>query len=109
MNDLEKRLVVLDLLIARTKPLRDRQEKDLKRVKSYKGTSKEAKELLAKTKTALKLAKTERKAIIAKLLKAQDAANKSKNNLPSGSWLGGNDGATARPRAAHRRHGQWRG
>jgi hypothetical protein len=37
MNEMEKRLVVLDLLIARMKPLKDRQEADLKKVKSYKG------------------------------------------------------------------------
>jgi hypothetical protein len=76
MNDLEKRLVVLDLLIARTKPLREQQERDLEKVKSYKGDFKEAKQLLAKTKQGLKSAKTERKSIIAKLLKAEDAAAK---------------------------------
>jgi hypothetical protein len=76
MNELENRLVALDLLIARTKPVRERQEKDLKKVKSYKGRAKEAKELLDKTKKALKAAKTERKAIITKLLKAEDAARK---------------------------------
>jgi hypothetical protein len=74
MNDLEKRLVALDLLVARTKFLKDRQEADLKKVKSYKGETDGAKELLAKTKKSLKSAKTERKAIIAKLLKAQDVA-----------------------------------
>ena len=76
MNDLEKRLVVLDLLIARTKPLKERQEADLKKVNSYKGDTDGAKELLAKTKKSLKSAKTERKTILAKLLKAQDAAAK---------------------------------
>jgi hypothetical protein len=76
MNDLETRLVALDLLIARTKPLKERQEADLKRIKSYKGDNGAAKELLAKTKKSLKAAKTERKAIIVKLLKAQDAAAK---------------------------------
>ena len=76
MNDLEKRLVALDLLVARMKPLKDRQEADLKKVKSYKGDTDGAKELLAKTKKSLKSAKTERKGIIAKLLKAQDAAPK---------------------------------
>jgi len=76
MTDLEQRLVALDLLIARTKPLRERQEKDLKKVTSYKGDTQAAKDLLAKTKKALKSAKTERKGIIAKLLKAQDAAAK---------------------------------
>jgi hypothetical protein len=76
MNDLETRLVALDLLIARTKPLKERQEADLKRIKSYKGDNGAAKELFAKTKKAWKSAKTERKAIIVKLLKAQDAAAK---------------------------------
>lgn len=74
MNELEKRLVSLDLMITRTKPLRDQQETDLKRVKSYKADGVAAKELLDQTKEALKSAKTERKAIIAKLLKAADAA-----------------------------------
>jgi hypothetical protein len=74
MNNLEKRLVALDLLVARTKPLKDRQETDLKQIKSYKGDTDKAKEFLAKTKKLLKSAKTERKAIIAKLSKAQDAA-----------------------------------
>lgn len=78
MDKLEMRLVALDLLIARTKPLREHQEKDLKKVKSYKGNDKEAKDLLDRTKTALKSAKRERKAIIAKLLKAQDAASRKK-------------------------------
>jgi hypothetical protein len=73
MNDLEKRLVVLDLLIARIKPLKDRQEADLAKIKSYKGDTDRAKDLLTKTKKSLKSAKTERKSIIAKLLKAQDA------------------------------------
>jgi hypothetical protein len=76
MTDLERRLVVLDLLIARTKPLRERQEKDLKKVKSYKGDTQAAKELLASTTKGLKSAKSERKAIIAKLIKAQEAAAK---------------------------------
>jgi multidrug resistance efflux pump len=76
MNELEQRLVGLDLIIARTKPLRDRQEKDLKRVKSYKADGVAAKELLDQTKKTLKSAKAERKAIIAKLLKAADAAAK---------------------------------
>jgi hypothetical protein len=76
MNDLEKRLVALDLLVARTKPLRDRQETDLKKVKSYKGDANGARELLAKTEKTLKSAKTERRGIIAKLLKAQDAEAK---------------------------------
>ena len=74
MKDLEKRLVALDLLVARTKPLKDRQEADLKKVKSYKGETDGAKDLLAKTKKSLKAAKTERKSIITKLLKAQDGA-----------------------------------
>jgi hypothetical protein len=73
MNEMEKRLVVLDLLIARMKPLKDRQEADLKKVKSYEGDTDSVKVLLAKTKKSLKSAKTERKGIIAKLLKAQDA------------------------------------
>ena len=77
MDDLEKRLIALDLLIARAKPLKDRQEADLKRVKSFKGDTVGTKELLAKTKKMLKSAKTERKAIIAKLLKAQDVARSS--------------------------------
>jgi hypothetical protein len=76
MNDLEKRLIALDLLVARAKPLKDRQEADLRKVKSYKGDTNKAKDLLAKTKKSLKAAKTERKGIIAKLLKAQDAAAK---------------------------------
>jgi len=76
MNDLEKRLVSLDILIARTKPLKARQQKDLKQLKSYKADGGAAKELLDKTKKSLKSAKTERRAIIAKLLKAQDAAKK---------------------------------
>ena len=76
MNDLEKRLVALDLLIARTKPLKDLQEADLKKVKSYKGDADGAKALLSKTKKSLKSAKTERKAIVAKLLKAQDVAGR---------------------------------
>jgi hypothetical protein len=77
MNDLERRLVALDLLIARTKPMKDQQESDLKRVKSYKGDSSAAKELLAKTTKELKSAKDERKAIIVKLLKAQAAVAKN--------------------------------
>jgi multidrug resistance efflux pump len=76
MNELEQRLVSLDLTIARTKPMRDQQEKDLKRVKSYKADGVAAKELLDRTKKTLKSAKTERKTIIAKLLKAADAAAK---------------------------------
>src|SRR4051794_21473296 len=76
MNDLDTRLVALDLLIARTKPLKERQKADLKKIKSYKGDNGAAKELLAKTKKALKSAKAERKTIIVKLLKAQDAARK---------------------------------
>ena len=71
MNELEKRLVVLDLLIARMKPLREQQEKDLKKVKSYKADGVAAQEFLDKTKKSLKSAKNERKAIIAKLLKAE--------------------------------------
>ena len=78
MNDLETRLVALDLLIARSRLLRDTQESDLKKLKSYKGESAAAKELLDKTKKSMKTAKTERKTIIAKLLKAQDAAAKKK-------------------------------
>jgi predicted nucleic acid-binding Zn-ribbon protein len=78
MNDLETRLVALDLLMARTRPLRDKQQSDLKKVKSYKGETAGAKELLNKTKKSLKAAKTERKSIIAKLLKAQDAVAKKK-------------------------------
>jgi multidrug resistance efflux pump len=76
MNELEQRLVSLDLTIARSKPMRDQQEKDLKRVKSYKADGVAAKELLDRTKKTLKSAKAERKAIIAKLLKAADAAAK---------------------------------
>ena len=76
MNELEKRLVVLDLLIARTKPIRERQEKDLKKVKSYNGNDADARTLLNVTKKALKTAKTERKAIIAKLLKTENVAVK---------------------------------
>jgi hypothetical protein len=45
MNDLEARLVSLDLLIARTRLLKDQQEKDLRKVKSYRGDNAEAKEL----------------------------------------------------------------
>ena len=74
MNNLEMRLVALDLIIARMKPLKDRQEKDLNKVRGYKGDDAAVKELLSKTKKSLKSAKTERKAIIAKLLKAQDMA-----------------------------------
>ena len=77
MNDLERRLVALDLLIARTKPMKDQQEKDLKRVKFYKGDSSAAKELLAKTKKKRKSAKDGRKTIIVKLLKAQAAVAKN--------------------------------
>jgi hypothetical protein len=76
MTNLEQRLVVLDLLIARTKPIRERQENDLKKVKAYKGDAEAVKELLAQTIKSLKSAKSERKAIIAKLLKAQDAAGR---------------------------------
>ena len=64
------------MLVARTKPLKNRQEADLKKVKSYKGDTDGTKEFLAKTKKLLKPAKTERKGIIAKLLKAQDAARR---------------------------------
>jgi hypothetical protein len=74
MTNLEQRLVVLDLLIARTKPIRERHENDLKKVKSYKGDAETVKELLFQTIKSLKSAKTERKTIIAKLLKAQDVA-----------------------------------
>ena len=74
MNDLEKRLVALDLLIARTKPMKELQEKALKKISSYKGDGTAAKELLANTKKELKSAKKERKAIIVKLLKTQNAA-----------------------------------
>ena len=74
MNDLEKRLVALDLLVARMKPLKEKQGAELKQIKSYKGDAEKAKELFAKTKKLLKSAKTERKGIIAKLLKAQDEA-----------------------------------
>ena len=81
MDDLEKRLVGLDLLIAQTKPLKDRQKADLKRVKSYKGNTREAEELLAQTKRALRAAKAGRKAIIGKLLKAQ-AVNKLRRMTP---------------------------
>lgn len=42
MNDLETRLVALDLLIARTRPLKDQQEKDQRKVKVYKGDTSEA-------------------------------------------------------------------
>ena len=73
MNDLEKRLVDLDLLIARKKPQKDQQKKDLKKVKSYKADSMAAKELLEKTKKSLRVAKSERKVVITKLLKARDA------------------------------------
>jgi hypothetical protein len=76
MNDLETRLVALDLKIARTKPLRSRQKNDLKKLKSYKADHAAAKQLLEQTKQTLKSAKTERKAIIAKLLKAADGAAK---------------------------------
>jgi len=48
----------------------------LKRLKSYKADGGAAKKLLDKTKKSLKSAKAERKAIIVKLLKAQDAAAK---------------------------------
>jgi hypothetical protein len=47
---------------------------DLKKVKSCKGDTDG--ELLAKTKKSWKSAKTERKGIIAKLVRAQDAASK---------------------------------
>jgi len=76
MNDLNMRLVALDLMIARTKPMKDRQERELKKVRGYKGDDGAAKELLSKIKKSLKSAKTERKTIIAKLLKAQDTAAK---------------------------------
>jgi hypothetical protein len=76
MNDLERRLVALDLLIARLKPIKDRQEKELKKIRGYKGDDGAAKELLSKTKKSLKSAKTERKTIIARLLKEQDRAGK---------------------------------
>jgi hypothetical protein len=77
MDDLEKRLIALELLIARTKPLKERQAEDLKKVKSYKGDIIGTKELLVKSKKTLESAKTERKGIIAKLLKAEDAARRS--------------------------------
>lgn len=77
MNDLEKRLVALDLLIARMKPMKERHEKALKKIESYKGNDTAAKELLASTKKELKSAKNERKAIIVKLLKMQNAATKT--------------------------------
>ena len=67
------------LIGARSKVLKERQESDLKKVKSYKGNSKAAKDLLTATKAALKNAKTERKGIITKLLKAQDAVGKKKS------------------------------
>jgi hypothetical protein len=76
MTELEQRLVALDLLIARTKPVRERQERDLKKVRAYKGDTQEAKDLLAQTEKGMKSAKSERKAIIAKLLKAQDAVKR---------------------------------
>lgn len=71
MNDVEKRLVALDLFIARTKPIKERQKADLKKVKSYKGDSADAMKLLEQTKKSLKAAKTERKVVLSKLLKAQ--------------------------------------
>jgi hypothetical protein len=74
MNDLETRLLALDLSIARSKSIRDKQESDLKKVKSYKGDGAAAEELLDKTKRSLKAAKTERKTIIEKLLKAENVA-----------------------------------
>jgi cellobiose-specific phosphotransferase system component IIA len=52
-------------------------ESDLEQIKSYKGDTDAAKDLLTKAKKSLKAAKTERKSIIAKLLKAQDAARRS--------------------------------
>ena len=76
MNDVEKRLVALDLLIARTKPIKEHQKADLKKVKSYKGDTGQAMKLLEQTKKALKAAKTERKVILSKLLKAQEATAK---------------------------------
>ena len=77
MNDLEKRLVALDLLIARMKPMKELHEKALKKIESYKGDATAAKELRANTKKELKSAKNERKAIIVKLLNVQNAAAKT--------------------------------
>jgi hypothetical protein len=76
MDDVEKRLVALDLLIARTKPIKERQKADLKKVESYKGDAAQAKKLLAHTKKTLKAARTERRIVLSKLLKAQEAAAK---------------------------------
>ena len=51
-------------------------EKALKKIESCKGDDTAAKELLANTKKELKSAKNERKAIVVKLLKIQNAATK---------------------------------
>jgi len=72
MNEPEKRLVVLDLLIARSKATKERQKRDLKRVKSYKGDDGGAQKLLDVTRKTIKKAKKERDGIIAKLIKSED-------------------------------------
>jgi len=76
MNDLEQRLVALDLLIYRSKERKEKQKADIKRVKSYKGDTDEAEKLYATSKKSLESAKQERKSIIVRLLKAQKAAAK---------------------------------
>ena len=72
MNEPEKRLVVLDLLIARSKATKERQKRDLKRVKSYKVDDGGAQKLLDVTRKTIKKAKKERDGIIAKLIKSED-------------------------------------
>jgi hypothetical protein len=76
MTEIEKRLVFLDLLIARSKAAKELQKSDLKRVKSYKGDDGEARKLLDVTRKTLQQAKKERHDIIAKLIKMEDAAKK---------------------------------
>ena len=78
MNKLEKRLVVLDLLIASSKKIKERQKDDLKRVKSYKGNHADAEKLLDTTSKIIKKAKKERQDIIAKLIKAEGAVTKKR-------------------------------
>jgi hypothetical protein len=75
-KDAEKRLVSLDLLLARSKAAKEMQKRDFKRVKSYKGDGSDAEKLLQATRKTIKRAKKERDGIIAKLLKAEDAAMK---------------------------------
>jgi hypothetical protein len=64
--------MTLDLLIAHSKVIKERQKRDLEKIKSYKGDPKEARALLAETKKTLLAARADRKALIAILLKAAD-------------------------------------